>query len=855
MAAVTCAYVAAGKLGLTLAFVHASASAVWPPTGIAIASMLLFGMQLWPAMLAGAFLVNVTNGGAIPASLGIAIGNTLEAVLAVMLTRRLAGGVEAFERARNLFRFVFLAGMVATTLSATIGVTSLALSGAAPWRQFGSIWLTWWLGDAVSACIVTPVLVLWARHPRVRWERRQVVEGALLIVGIIATAVAVFGGIAAFSRDHLPIEFVCIPVCLWAAFRFGPREAATSVLLLAIVAVWGTIHGFGPFAGGPDHRAVALLQTFIGVVGVTVLGVGTLVGERRMAEHGMRQLNEVLEARVLERTALLESSNRELVSEIAERSRAERARERTEARLLEAQRVAHIGSWEWDVSADEVWWSDELHRIYGVSPGPTFDASYEAFLGRVHPEDRVLVDSSVRRAISTGQPFSFDHRLILPDGRVRWCSALGQVVLDASGSAIRLFGTGQDITEWKRLERERSELSREQAAREEAEEANRLKDEFLATLSHELRTPLNAIIGWLQILNTRAVDPATRQTLDVIDRNAASLRRLIEDVLDVSAIVSGKLRLTLQPLDVRTAVQAAVDSIRPSAAARSIDVECRVSHKDLPVLGDAHRLQQVVTNLLANAVKFTPEGGHIRLESIRHHDLAVLRVTDTGAGIPPDVLPHVFDQFRQGDSSMTRAHGGLGLGLAIAKHLVNLHGGTIHADSAGEGCGAMFTVRLPLIGPETPDSASDPGAVVHAPTISLRGLHVLAVDDDADARELVVAALSSAGARVTTAASGADAILEVERSHPDLLLLDIAMPGQDGYVLLQELRARGSSIPAVALTARVGRDEQLRALAAGFAAHVAKPFSVPELTWLLERLSREARLGAGGLNPTHDANS
>jgi CheY-like chemotaxis protein len=417
-----------------------------------------------------------------------------------------------------------------------------------------------------------------------------------------------------------------------------------------------------------------------------------------------------------------------------------------------------------------------------------------------------------------------------------------------------MLGTGQDVTEWKRLERERSELSREQAARQQAEEANRLKDEFLATLSHELRTPLNAIIGWLQILNSRAIDPATRHTLDVIDRNAASLRRLIEDVLDVSAIVSGKLRLTLQPLDFRAAVRAAIDSIRPAAAVRSIDVESRVCSKDLPVLGDAQRLQQVVTNLLANAVKFTPEGGRIRVENMRHHDVAMLRVTDTGAGIPPEVLPHVFEQFRQGDSSATRAHGGLGLGLAIVRHLVNLHGGTVRADSRGEGHGATFTVRLPLIATETAGRAGEKPGVATIPSAQLTGLHILAVDDDSDARELIVAGLATAGAHVTAAASGPEAIREVERVTPDLLLLDIAMPGQDGYALLRELRGRGVDAPAVALTAHVGRDERLRALAAGFAEHVPKPFNLSELTGLLARLCREARLASGVFPRTHDAN-
>jgi CheY-like chemotaxis protein len=238
---------------------------------------------------------------------------------------------------------------------------------------------------------------------------------------------------------------------------------------------------------------------------------------------------------------------------------------------------------------------------------------------------------------------------------------------------------------------------------------------------------------------------------------------------------------------------------------------------------------------------------------MRHHDVAMLRVTDTGAGIPPDVLPHVFEQFRQGDSSVTRAHGGLGLGLAIVRHLLNLHGGTVRADSRGAGHGSTFTVRLPLIATETANPANEKLAVGTPRVALLAGLHVLAVDDDPDARELIVAGLSTAGAQVTAAASGPEAIRHMERVTPDLLLLDIAMPGQDGYALLQELRGLVDA-PAVALTAHVGRDERLRALAAGFAEHVAKPFNLSELTELLARLCREARLASGAFPRTHDAN-
>ena len=839
--AVAVAYIIGGKLGLSLAFVNASATAVWPCTGIAIAALLLFGVRVWPAILAGAFIVNVTTTGSIPTSLAVAAGNTLEALVAAILTERYAGGNRAFDRAATLFRFVVIAGLVATPVSATIGVSALALGGEAEWSRYASIWLTWWLGDAVGAFVVTPVIVLWARPLRISRSVKGALEQVLLFACVFMVGSAVFGGRLTVSSSHLPIGFLCIPILLWAAFRFGPRAAATSTVVLGIVALWGTVHGFGPYAGGSEHRAIALLQAFVGTVAVMVLAVGTLVAERREAEASVRRLNEVLEERVLDRTARLESSNRELVTEIAERRRAEHERERTEARLLEAQAVARIGSWEWDVLDNRIWWSDELYRIFGVAPSASFDASYESFIGRVHPDDRSLVDASVRDAIATGRPFAFEHRLETADGTIKWVAARGHVTRDAEGRARRMSGTGQDITEWKRLEQERSELFREQAARQQAEEANRLKDEFLATLSHELRTPLNAIIGWLQILGARTADPAIRQTLEILDRNAAALRRLIEDVLDVSAIVSGKLRLTVQPVDFVSTVHTAVESMRPAAAARRIRVVSLSSPAELHVSGDPQRLQQVVTNLMANAIKFTEEGGEIRVELTRQGDAALLRVSDSGIGIRAEVLPYVFEQFRQGDSSATRRHGGLGLGLAIVRHVVHLHGGTVAADSDGEGHGATFAVRLPLgRAPARAGHQRDDQRMELLSGNALAGVHVLAVDDDEDARQLLVAGLSAAGSHVHAAASVREALRVVDGRLPNVVLIDIAMPGEDGYTLLHELQARGVDLPAVALTAHAGPDERSRALSAGFAAHLEKPFSMSALVSLVARLANRS---------------
>jgi PAS domain S-box-containing protein len=407
---------------------------------------------------------------------------------------------------------------------------------------------------------------------------------------------------------------------------------------------------------------------------------------------------------------------------------------------------------------------------------------------------------------------------------------------------LRSFlGVGSQVGQF--LERMRIEHSRqsllesEQAARLEAEAANRAKDEFLATLSHELRTPLNAIVGWSHLLRTGQLDEGQRvRAVEVIDRNARAQSQIVADVLDVSRIVMGKLRLDVHPVALEGVVEEALDTLRPAAGAKDIQIEASLSPGGR-VSGDPDRLQQVVWNLVANAIKFTPAGGRIRV-ALSHVDNHVeVVVEDSGAGIRPDFLPHVFERFRQSDSSSTRTHGGLGLGLALVRHIVELHGGTVAADSRGEGQGALFTVRLPLMLAETRDAAADPA---HA--VDLRGLQVLVVDDDRETRELVATALRGVGALVRTAANTTEALADVGEHPPSVIVSDIEMPGEDGYQLIRRLRAlapeHGGTIPAAALTAHVRPDEVRRALEAGFQRHLPKPSAPDEIARAVAALAR-----------------
>jgi PAS domain S-box-containing protein len=367
----------------------------------------------------------------------------------------------------------------------------------------------------------------------------------------------------------------------------------------------------------------------------------------------------------------------------------------------------------------------------------------------------------------------------------------------------------------------------------DAQEANRTKDEFLGTVSHELRTPLTAILGWAHILEKKRDPESIERGLAIIERNAKSQAQIIEDILDVSRIISGKLRLDLRAVELAPAVQAAIDVVRPSAEARGIELAARLEEGLGQVLGDADRLQQVAWNLLSNAIKFTPKGGRVELHMTRVGSAARMVVRDTGKGIDPEFLPHVFERFRQADSSTSRAHAGLGLGLSIVRHIVELHGGYVRAESAGKGKGATFVVDVPL---HAPTRVAEARASTPSPSPNgrrLDGLKVLVVDDEPDARDLIAVILGDQGAEVTTAASASEAFKQIVSVRPDVLVSDIGMPGEDGYWLIRKVRALKDDlarVPAIALTAYARADDARKAFLAGYQMHVAKPVEPATLT-------------------------
>ncbi|MEG4970107.1 PAS domain-containing protein [Microcoleus sp. B6-A1] len=450
-----------------------------------------------------------------------------------------------------------------------------------------------------------------------------------------------------------------------------------------------------------------------------------------------------------------------------------------------------------------------------------------------HPEHLDRVVEKFRRCLETAELWEDTFPLRGKDGSYRWFLSRAVPIRDEQGQVLRWCGTNTDITDRKVAEAERERLlAREKAAREEAERANRVKDEFLAVLSHELRTPLNPIVGWTKLLRSNILTPQKqRYALETIERNAKLQTQLIEDLLDVSGILQGKVSLNIAPVDLAGVIRAAIETMRLAAQVKSIQISTQFAPNLGPVLGDAGRLQQVVWNLLSNAVKFTPPSGKIEVVLDRVDTLAQITVTDTGKGIEPDFLPYVFDYFRQADSTSTRKFGGLGLGLAIVRHLVELHGGTVKSDSAGEGKGATLTVRIPLMPVQSQTSPA--GTASPAQSFNLSGIKVLAVDDDADALDLVVFLLEDCGASVTAVANAADALAVLTQSVPDLLLSDIGMPDTNGYMLMRQVRAlapdKGGLVPAIALTAYAGEIDYQQALAAGFQRHISKPLDPDKL--------------------------
>ncbi|MBD1869856.1 PAS domain S-box protein [Cyanobacteria bacterium FACHB-471] len=517
-----------------------------------------------------------------------------------------------------------------------------------------------------------------------------------------------------------------------------------------------------------------------------------------------------------------------LVNDISDRKQAEATLRQSEDRLRMAIESAQLGIWDWNLNTNELTWDIGCKAMFGLPPEA--ESSIEVFYEGLHPDDRERLEQVVQWSLDPASNGIYDveYRTIgIQDGVERWVKAKGQVYFDHAAHPQRFVGTLLDITEQKQVEIEREQLlAREQAAREQAEAANRIKDEFLAVVSHELRSPLNPILGWAKLLRSRQLDEQkTQHALEVIERNTQIQAQLINDLLDVSRILRGKLSLNITPVDLASTIEAALETVHLAAEAKSIQIRTLLDLEAGHVSGDSDRLQQVVWNLLSNAVKFTAQGGQVEVKLERYSPShAQITITDTGKGIEPSFLPHVFDRFRQEDAATTRQFGGLGLGLALVRYLVELHGGTVEANSLGEGQGATFTVQLPLTSPQL---AAVQEMELSKPVLDLNDIRVLVVDDDASTREFISFLLELHRANVIATSTANEAIALLTQFKPDIILSDIGMPEVDGYMLMQQVRAlspeQGGQTPAIALTAYAGEINYQRAITAGFQKHISKP--------------------------------
>jgi signal transduction histidine kinase/ActR/RegA family two-component response regulator len=703
----------------------------------------------------------------------------------------------------------------------------------------------------VGALVVAPLLLTWGVYAR-PWSNKRYVEAAVLLTLLAISSMTTFGGQSPIPLRYYPLSRLIVPFFLWAAFRLGQRGVTLATIVLSLYAVWGTSQGVGPFVGRNPNDSLLILQVFLGSNVVMFMFLAATVEERRLV------------------TATLHESERRIAANLAVTRILAESPALSDATLRILETIGKSLNWE----VGGMWTPDptgQVLRCLNVWHAPSakvegFEAATKTMTfasgiglpGRVWADrkpvwipDVTHTDNFPRASFATadGLHSGFAFPILFGQNFLGVMEFFSPKIRRPNDALLSMFGSvGNQIGQFivrKRAEEEREQLlTSEHAARAEAEAANRTKDEFLAIVSHELRTPLNAIVGWTGLLNGGQLDETmSGRAIEIIDRNAKAQAQLIEDILDISRIVSGNLRLDLRPVQLEQVIKAAIDSVRPVADAKKIGISAALDPITSPVSGDSDRLQQIVWNLLSNAVKFTPSGGQINVSlrgGARNNEIVI---SDTGEGITAEFLPRVFDPFRQADGSKTRRHGGLGLGLSIVRHLTELHGGVVAAQSDGQDKGTTFTVTLPCAFVDT-ESSSQVGASLKDGRPELVGLRVLTVEDESDSREMLELVLRSQGAEVVSVSSVREA-LQVLNSNgwkPDVLVSDLGMPEEDGYDLIRIVRGRsakqGGDLPAIAVTGYAGQEETERALAAGYQAQLTKPVNWSDLVRTLLSVTR-----------------
>jgi PAS domain S-box-containing protein len=814
-------YFAAAKLSLQLAIPPGYATAVWPPSGIALAAMLLWGTRLWPGIWLGAALINFTIDGSPLLAALIATGNTLEAVVGTALIRHFTGTRGYFESGEDVVRFIALTALSAT-IAAAVGVTSLSLLKALPWTAFVVNAWTWWQGDASGMIIVTPLIASWAVGAWPRWSLPKAIEAASLITALALVTLIIFGGLPGDTAS-LPLAFIALPFVIWAAIRFGKREVTTATAMVCAIAIWYTIQGRGPFGLGSSNAALLFLMAYTSTLVMTGLVLNAVIGERERAIAELRKGNELLEQRIEDRTLELAVSNQTLRAELAEHGRQEEILRQSEERFrLLVDGVKDYAIFMLDSDGHIVSWNTGAEHIKGYKASEIIGKHFSVFypaedIARKWPEHELAVAGAEGR-------FEDEGWRLRKDGSRFWANVIITALYDSEHRLRGFAKVTRDLTVRRRIEA--------------LEESERQMNEFLAMLAHELRNPLASIINALGLMRSKPGEDQA-EFRAVLERQTALLARIVDDLLDVSRITRGKISLKREILDMNRVVARTLESCRPLIDAHKHAVELHLADEELPVDADSTRLSQVVLNLISNAVKYTPEAGHITIAVRREDGVAVLRVRDTGIGIAPALLPKVFDLFVQGDRSLDRTEGGLGIGLTLVRRLVEMHGGSVSASSGGSGEGSEFVVRLPL----ARGRGVARGPVKEAPSRPVTRRRLLVVDDNRDFADTLAALFETMGHDVRVAYNGTDAVSAAAEYRPDAVFLDIGLPGRNGYDVARILRSSPelASVTLVAFTGYGRTEDRRRVREAGFDYHLVKPAEAAELAKIVDALPARAQ--------------
>ena len=815
----TIVYVAAAKCSLLLAVPPGYATAVWPPSGIAFAALLIAGTRVWPGVWLGAALTNLTVEGSPLLAVLIATGNTLEAVIGADLVRRYAGSGR-FRNGEEVVKFAGAIGLAAT-VSAGVGVLALAVLRLNSWSQFLVNAWTWWQGDAVGMIVIAPFILSWYYAGRPRFTPPRVMEAAALTASVAVLCYFIFASDFGVGNP-IPLTFVPLAFIVWAAIRFGARGVMTTALIVCALATWATLRGIGPWNPTSDNVALLVLLAYASTLVITGLALATVTEERERVLAKLREGNALLARRVAERTRRLEDAIGVLRGELLRREHYEEVlRENEERFRLLVEGVKDYAIYGLDPDGRIVSWNAGAEQIKGYTASEIIGSHLSRFYTS---EDiaRGWPDHALEVARAEGR-FEDEGWRMRKDGTRFWASVLLTALRDPDGRLRGFVKITRDLTARRHVEA--------------LQETDRRLREFLAMLAHELRNPLSAIVNAQELM--RYSPGADHSDLRVVvDRQVALLARIVDDLLDVSRITRGKIELRRETLDLGEAVTRVVESFRPSIDARGHRVAMRLPPGPIPVDADPTRLAQIVQNLLGNAVKYTPRGGCITIEVALDKDCAVLRVRDDGIGIPADLLPNVFELFVQGERALDRADAGLGIGLTLVKRLTEMHGGSVSASSRGPGAGSEFTTRLPLSNAPLAHGATADAAAT-APDARHR---LLVVDDNRDSANSLAALLEAMGHEVRTAYDGPGALSVASDFRPRAAFVDIGLPGMDGYEVARRLRACPELAPVtlVAFTGYCQDEDRQRVLEAGFDHHVAKPARLSELARIVGGLPAPA---------------